>query len=153
MAAVERCRRSDGAAVAGGVAAARADSLGRRRCARRRRWPSPPVCCVTFLPKRCTSASCPEGRGGDAQRPLGVRTLLDARSEAQAVHGLEMRTELRFGSAAEELQRQLNEASDQMLILGVSDLGAAALSDFAPLFAAPSVVFDDGRVSPCKRKR
>ena len=67
----------------------------------------------------------PEGRGGDAQRPLGVRTLLDARSEAQAVHGLEMRTELRFGAAADELQRQLSEALDQMLILGISDLGAA----------------------------
>ena len=63
----------------------------------------------------------PEG-SGDAQRPLGVRTLLDARSEAQAVHGLEMRTELRFGGAAEELQRQLQETPDQMLILGVSNL-------------------------------
>jgi hypothetical protein len=79
----------------------------------------------------------PEGRGGDQQRPLGVRTLLDARSEAQAVHGLEMRTELRFGAAADELQRQLNEAMDQMLILGVSDLGQLS-RDFAPLFAAPS---------------
>jgi sulfate/thiosulfate transport system ATP-binding protein len=79
----------------------------------------------------------PEGRGGDAQRPLGVRTLLDARSEAQAVHGLEMRTELRFGMAAEELQRQLNEAMDQMLILGVSDLGQLT-REFAPLFAGPA---------------
>jgi sulfate transport system ATP-binding protein len=79
----------------------------------------------------------PEGRGGDAQRPLGVRTLLDARSEAQAVHGLEMRTELRFGSAAEELQRQLNEAMDQMLILGISDLSQLS-REFAPLFAAPA---------------
>ncbi|HKS56253.1 MAG TPA: ABC transporter ATP-binding protein [Steroidobacteraceae bacterium] len=79
----------------------------------------------------------PEGRSGDAQRPLGVRTLLDARSEAQAVHGLEMRTELRFGAAAEELQRQLNEAMDQMLILGVSDLSQLG-NEFAPLFAAPA---------------
>ena len=31
----------------------------------------------------------------NAQRPGGMRALLDARSEAQAVHGLEMRTELR----------------------------------------------------------
>jgi sulfate/thiosulfate transport system ATP-binding protein len=59
----------------------------------------------------------------ESQRPVGVRTLLDARSEAQAVHGLEMRTELRFGVAAEELQRQLSESPEQMLILGVSDLG------------------------------
>jgi sulfate transport system ATP-binding protein len=62
-----------------------------------------------------------EGVGSESQRPFGVRTLLDARSEAQAVHGLEMRTELRFGAAAEELQRQLNVEENQMLILGVSD--------------------------------
>jgi sulfate/thiosulfate transport system ATP-binding protein len=78
----------------------------------------------------------PEARG-DGQRPLGVRTLLDARSEAQAVHGLEMRTELRFGGAAEELQRQLSETPDQMLILGVSDL-AQLSAEFASLFAAPA---------------
>jgi sulfate/thiosulfate transport system ATP-binding protein len=63
----------------------------------------------------------PEGVGGESQRPFGVRTLLDARSEAQAVHGLEMRTELRFGAAADELQRQLSETDNQMLILGISD--------------------------------
>jgi sulfate transport system ATP-binding protein len=79
----------------------------------------------------------PEGRAGEGQRPLGVRTLLDARSEAQAVHGLEMRTELRFGAAADELQRQLSEAMDQMLILGVSDLGQLS-RDFASLFAGPA---------------
>jgi sulfate/thiosulfate transport system ATP-binding protein len=78
----------------------------------------------------------PEG-SGDAQRPLGVRTLLDARSEAQAVHGLEMRTELRFGAAAEELGRQLNETEDQMLILGVSDLDQLN-ERFAALFTAPA---------------
>ena len=77
----------------------------------------------------------PQG-ANDSQRPLGMRTLLDARSEAQAVHGLEMRTELRFGAAADELQRQLNEAPDQMLILGVSDLQQLD-GAFAPLFAAP----------------
>jgi len=58
----------------------------------------------------------------DSQRPGGVRGLLDARSEAQAVHGLEMRTELRFGDVASELARQLSEAKDQMLILGLSDI-------------------------------
>jgi sulfate transport system ATP-binding protein len=77
----------------------------------------------------------PEG-SGETQRPLGVRTLLDARSEAQAVHGLEMRTELRFGAAADELRRQLQEAPDQMLILGVSTL-AQLHETFAPLLAAP----------------
>ena len=87
--------------------------------------------------RRSTSASCPHD-STDGQRPSGVRTLLDARSEAQAVHGLEMRTELRFGVAADELQRQLDETPDQMLILGVSDLSQLR-DQFAPLLtsAAP----------------
>lgn len=57
-----------------------------------------------------------------ANRPHGMRALLDARSEAQAVHGLEMRTELRFGEVAHELARQLGEAPGQMLILGVCEV-------------------------------
>jgi sulfate transport system ATP-binding protein len=61
-----------------------------------------------------------------AQRPQGMRALLDARSEAQAVHGLEMRTELRFGNVASELARQLGESTDQMLILGVSEIAGLA---------------------------
>ncbi len=75
----------------------------------------------------------------DALRPFGVRTLLDARSEAQAVHGLEMRTELRFGAAAEELQRRLleSETPEQMLILGISDL-ASLRNRFAALFVPSS---------------
>jgi sulfate/thiosulfate transport system ATP-binding protein len=73
----------------------------------------------------------------DAQRPRGMRALLDARSEAQAVHGLEMRTELRFGDAAQQLARRLAEAPAQMLIVGVSDLGR-----FAERFAA---LLDGGR--------
>jgi hypothetical protein len=64
----------------------------------------------------------PTDGGEEGQRPIGVRTLLDARSEAQAVHGLEMRTELHFGAAAEALHRQLSESNDQMLILGISHL-------------------------------
>jgi sulfate transport system ATP-binding protein len=73
----------------------------------------------------------------EAQRPMGVRTLLDARSEAQAVHGLEMRTELGFGAASDELKRRLSESPDQMLILGISTL--EQLNDlFAPLLEVPT---------------
>jgi len=63
----------------------------------------------------------PEG-ANDAARPQGVRKLLDARSEAQ-VHGLEMRTELRTGDAIEQLTGQLAESPDQLLILGISNIG------------------------------
>ena len=58
----------------------------------------------------------------EAGRPDAMRALLDARSEAQAVHGLEIRTELGYGDVAAELTRRLTERPDQMLILGVSDI-------------------------------
>jgi sulfate/thiosulfate transport system ATP-binding protein len=69
-----------------------------------------------------------------AQRPHGMRALLDARSEAQAVHGLEMRTELRFGDVSHELSRQLGESAGQMLILGIQDYSDLA-ERFGALFA------------------
>jgi sulfate transport system ATP-binding protein len=69
---------------------------------------------------------------GESQRqPQGMRELLDARSEAQAAHGLEMRTELRFGDVAQELAQRLAESPAQMLIVGVTDL-----SRFAERFRA-----------------
>jgi hypothetical protein len=55
-----------------------------------------------------------------------MRALLDARSEAQGVHGLEMRTELHFGDATSELVRRLGESTDQLLILGVSQIAGLA---------------------------
>ncbi len=61
----------------------------------------------------------PEG----AAQPHGMRELLDARSEAQMAHGLEMRTELHFGDAEQELARRLADSPGQMLIVGVSHLG------------------------------
>jgi hypothetical protein len=69
------------------------------------------------------------------ERPQGMRALLDARSEAQAVHGLEMRTELHFGDITSELVRRLGESSDQLLILGVSQIAGLA-ERFGALLAA-----------------
>jgi sulfate transport system ATP-binding protein len=62
----------------------------------------------------------------DAQRPQSMRALLDARSEAQAMHGLEMRTELTFGNVAEGLAARLGEMPDQILILGISQITGIA---------------------------
>ncbi|MES1196021.1 MAG: hypothetical protein ABUL58_03665, partial [Steroidobacter sp.] len=58
----------------------------------------------------------------ESQKSDGMRELLDARSTAQAAHGLEMRTELHFGEVADELSRQLATSAEQMLILGISNL-------------------------------
>ena len=56
-------------------------------------------------------------------RPAGMRGLLDARSEAKAEHGLEMRTELLTGDSAQELARLLSESPDRFLVLGINDAG------------------------------
>ncbi len=89
----------------------------------------------------------PQGGALNAQRPLGMRALLDARSEAQAVHGLDMRTELRFGDVARELALRLAESPGQLLILGITDV-AELDRRFASLLDEPRwpilVVYEPG---------
>ena len=52
-------------------------------------------------------------------RATQLRHLLDARSEAAAVHGLDVRTELRFGDSATELARELSAEDIALLIVGL----------------------------------
>ena len=69
-------------------------------------------------------------------RPLGIRALLDARSEARAAHGLEIRTEMRFGMAAQALEQRLDESPGHMLIVGIA--GPSQLTNqLATLLASP----------------
>jgi len=68
------------------------------------------------------------GHSDSERHSHGMRELLDARSEAQAAHGLEIRTELHFGDVAEELTRRLAEAPAQMLIVGITELRQFAQS-------------------------
>jgi hypothetical protein len=70
------------------------------------------------------------------ERSLGIRALLDARSEARAAHGLEIRTEMRFGMAAQALEQRLDESPGHMLIVGIA--GASQLvNELATLLAGP----------------
>jgi sulfate/thiosulfate transport system ATP-binding protein len=88
----------------------------------------------------------------DSHRSLGMRALLDARSEAQAMHSLDMRTELRFGDIAAELAAQLRESRDQMLILGISDIRQLRERFLRVFTGAPSapilVVYRSGEEAP-----
>jgi sulfate/thiosulfate transport system ATP-binding protein len=70
-----------------------------------------------------------------AGRAAPMRQLLDARSEAQADHHFEMRTELAIGETVSELTRNLSTGTAQMLVLGISDLTHAA-SAYRSLLAA-----------------
>ncbi|MFI4885330.1 MAG: ABC transporter ATP-binding protein [Steroidobacterales bacterium] len=71
-----------------------------------------------------------------AERSAGIRTLLDARSEARAAHGLEIRTEMRFGAAAEALRQRLDELPGHMLIVGIASVSQLA-GELAALLVQP----------------
>jgi sulfate transport system ATP-binding protein len=78
----------------------------------------------------------PEGRQPTG-RSAPMRQLLDARSEAQSVHGLEMRTELAIGEAVTEITRNLSAGSAQMLVLGITDINEAGTAYRSLLAAQP----------------
>jgi hypothetical protein len=62
----------------------------------------------------------------EAERAAATRALLDARSAALADHGLDVRTELRFGDAVTEVLRELLAHEPAMLVVGIEAGGAAA---------------------------
>jgi sulfate/thiosulfate transport system ATP-binding protein len=73
--------------------------------------------------------------GGGRAAPM--RKLLDARSEAQQSHGLEMRTELAIGETVTEITRNLSAAAAQMLVLGITDIRQAGTAYRSLLAAQP----------------
>jgi sulfate transport system ATP-binding protein len=75
--------------------------------------------------------------GDAATRGTPMRKLLDARSEAQQTHGLEMRTELAIGETVTEITRNLSTGSAQMLVLGISDITQAGTAYRSLLAAQP----------------
>ena len=70
------------------------------------------------------------------ERSFGILALLDARSEARATHGLEIRTEMRFGVAAHTLEQRLDESPGHMLIAGIADVSQLD-SELAALLTRP----------------
>jgi sulfate transport system ATP-binding protein len=65
----------------------------------------------------------------DDERPQHLRQLLNARSEASALHGLDLRTELKFGDLGTELERELAGEQPTLLVIGVPFGGTSATAD------------------------
>ena len=78
----------------------------------------------------------PEGAQATG-RAAPMRKLLDARSEAQQTHGLEMRTELAIGETVTEITRNLSAGAAQMLVLGITDIRQAGTAYRSLLAAQP----------------
>ena len=81
-----------------------------------------------------------------------MRNLLDARSAALADHGLDMRTELRPGVVAEELQKELAAYERSMLVLGTSNPDAIQWGWLKVLLegtpARPVLIVNSARAEP-----
>jgi sulfate transport system ATP-binding protein len=60
----------------------------------------------------------------ETDRTGSMRQLLDARSGALAEHGLDMRTEVRFGDVSTELLREMLAHEPSMLVIGVGSAAA-----------------------------
>ena len=73
----------------------------------------------------------------ERERTSHVRQLLNARSEALREHGLDLRTELRFGEADVELDRELSVTPNSMLVLGLDSLAESETLRLATLLEEP----------------
>jgi hypothetical protein len=94
---------------------------------------------LRHLPAESVLLGIHEGSTPERERASRLRLLLDARSFARAEHGLDLRTELRFGDRDRELDRELAVNANSMLVLGLDTQDAAetarlpALLEGAPL--------------------
>jgi sulfate transport system ATP-binding protein len=80
---------------------------------------------LRHVPAESVLLAIHEGDTPERERAARLRLLLDARSVAQSEHGLDLRTELRFGDADLELERELAVEPNSMLVIGLDSLDGA----------------------------
>ena len=73
----------------------------------------------------------------ERERASRLRLLLNARSSAQAEHGLDLRTELRFGDVGAELEKELSVHPNSMLVLGLDSPAAYEMILLESLLEGP----------------
>jgi len=76
---------------------------------------------LRHLPAEAIYLGIPAAASPENERAAQMRDLLDVRSAALSEHGLDMRTELRPGDVAEELQRELASHAHGMVVLGTAN--------------------------------
>ena len=75
----------------------------------------------------------------ERERASRLRILLDARSKALSDHGLDLRTELRFGEPDAELARELAVHAKSMLVLGLDTLDEGETARLKGLLEGPTL--------------
>jgi len=76
---------------------------------------------LRHVPAEAIYLGIPPASSPESDRAVQIRDLLDVRSAALSEHGLDMRTELRPGDVAGELQRELESSTHGMVVLGTAD--------------------------------
>jgi hypothetical protein len=79
---------------------------------------------LRHIPAESVLLAIHEASTPERERASRLRILLDSRSRAQTEHGLDLRTELRFGDPDEELARELTVDPNSMLVFGIDSLDA-----------------------------
>ncbi len=92
---------------------------------------------LRHIPAESVLLAIHEAKTPDRERASRLRLLLDARSTALAEHGLDLRTELRFGDSDEEVERELSVDPNSMLVLGLDSLAADETSRLNTLLEGP----------------
>ncbi len=92
---------------------------------------------LRHIPAESVLLAIHEASTPDRERASRLRLLLDARSTALAEHGLDLRTELRFGDPDTEIERELSVDPNAMLVLGLDSLADAETARLKMLLEGP----------------
>ena len=92
---------------------------------------------LRHVPAESVLLAVHEAATPDRERASRLRLLLDARSRALAEHGLDLRTELRFGDPDTELERELSVDANSMLVLGLDSLAEGETARLNALLEGP----------------
>jgi ABC-type Fe3+/spermidine/putrescine transport system ATPase subunit len=94
---------------------------------------------LRHVPAESVLLAIHEAETPERERASRLRILLDARSKALVDHGLDMRTELRFGDPDAELERELAMQANSMLVLGLDSLDDAETARLKALLEGPTL--------------
>ena len=92
---------------------------------------------LRHIPAESVLLAIHEASTPDRERASRLRLLLDARSTALAEHGLDLRTELRFGDPDAEIERELSVDPNAMLVLGLDSLADTETARLKMLLEGP----------------
>ena len=92
---------------------------------------------LRHIPAESVLLAVHEATTPERERASRLRLLLDARSRALTEHGLDLRTELRFGDADAELERELSVHPNSMLVIGIDALDGAEAARVKSLLEGP----------------